>query len=88
MACPLTTGIFLCIVAEAAEERRREGAMRITPHGRVIDNNGGLRERFPGGVQAHARYLRAEGHTIAPARGRQPPRVKAIEESLIDTEWM
>ena len=36
VTCPLTTGIFIRIVAEAAEEARAKGGKRITPYWRVV----------------------------------------------------
>ena len=62
--CPLTTGIFLRISAEAAEEDLRRGEKQITPYWRVIKADGSLNEKFPGGIAAHAAYLKQEGHTI------------------------
>jgi hypothetical protein len=59
--CPLTTGIFLRIVAENAEEQREQGAARITPYWRVLQKGGALNQKFPGGAAAQARKLRAEG---------------------------
>lgn len=81
--CPLTTGIFVRIVAEAAEEDRRTGKKRITPYWRTIKDNGALNEKFPGGPQAQAKKLRAEGFAIKPAKGKQPPKVKDFERRLI-----
>ncbi len=78
-ACPMTTGIFLRIVAEAAEEARAAGRKRITPYWRVVDAKGGLRDRFPGGIETQAERLRAEGIAIGPAKGKQPPRVQDLE---------
>jgi hypothetical protein len=63
-ACPLTTGIFLRIAAEAAEEEFRSGKSRITPYWRVVRDDGSLNEKFPGGAAAQARRLRAEGHRV------------------------
>src|SRR6266480_685973 len=42
VTCPLTTGIFVRIAAEAAEEDAREGAARITPYWRVVKDDGSL----------------------------------------------
>ena len=81
-ACPLTTGIFLRIVAEAAEESRRAGKKRITPYWRTIRDNGQLNEKFPGGVRAHAKLLRAEGFTVESGKGK--PRVKNFEAHLVE----
>jgi hypothetical protein len=64
VTCPLTTGIFVRIAAEAAEEDAREGKKRITPYWRVIKDDGSLNPKFPGGVEAQAERLRGEGHWI------------------------
>ena len=78
VACPITTGIFLRIAAEAAEEDRRAGKKRVTPYWRVVRDDGSLIEKFPGGVEAQAARLIAEGHAIEPGRGSRPPRVKGF----------
>jgi hypothetical protein len=80
--CPLTTGIFLRIVAEVAEEDLRSGKKEVTPYWRVVRADGSLNERFPGGVQAQANRLEEEGHIIDLKRGRKPPRVINFEQSL------
>jgi len=80
--CPLTTGIFLRIVAEVAEEDLRSGKEKVTPYWRVVKADGSLNERFPGGVQAQATRLEKEGHLIDLKRGRKPPRVLNFEKSL------
>jgi hypothetical protein len=80
--CPLTTGIFLRIVAEVAEEDLRNGENGVTPYWRVVRADGSLNERFPGGVQAQAARLQEEGHTIDLRKGRKPPRVLNFEQSL------
>ena len=80
--CPLTTGIFVRIVAEAAEEDRRAGKARITPYWRVVRDDGSLNEKFPGGPPAQARRLRAEGFSIAAGKGKKPPRVRNFQEFL------
>ena len=43
--CPMTTGIFLRIVAEAAEEDRRAGKKKIAPYWRVLKSDGSLNGR-------------------------------------------
>ena len=78
VTCPLTTGIFVRIAAEAAEEDARAGKVRITPYWRVVKDDGSLNPKFPGGVERQAERLRAEGHRILPARGKQPPRVAEV----------
>jgi alkylated DNA nucleotide flippase Atl1 len=64
VTCPLVTGIFLRIVAEAAEEERIAGKPDITPYWRVLREEGGLNAKFPGGIDAQARRLMEEGHTV------------------------
>jgi len=85
-ACPLTTGLFMRIVAEAAEEGRREGRKRITPYWRTIRDDGKLIEKFPGGAAAQAQLLRAEGFTIEPGRGKQPPKVQNFTKYLMSAD--
>jgi len=63
-ACPITTGIFSWIAANAAAEDEAAGKKRITPWWRVLKEGGRLNPKFPGGLAEHARRLRAEGHTI------------------------
>ena len=64
VACPLTTGIFVRIAAEAAEEDRANGRRRITPYWRVVKDDGGLNPKFPGGEKLQTRYLRDDGFSI------------------------
>ena len=82
VTCPLTTGIFVRIVAEAAEEDRRAGKKQIAPYWRVVRDDGSLNEKFPGGPRAQARKLRAEGFAIKAGKGRRPPRVRDFEALL------
>ncbi len=82
-ACPLTTGIFIRIAAEAAEEDARAGKTRITPYWRTIKDNGSLNEKFPGGFTAQAARLREEGFTIQAAKGKGAPRVKDFGQYLV-----
>ncbi len=63
-SCPMTTGIFIWMIAQAAEANARAGKSRITPYWRVVRPDGSLNEKFPGGLAAQADYLEAEGHTI------------------------
>ncbi|MEN6337788.1 MAG: hypothetical protein ABFE01_26330 [Phycisphaerales bacterium] len=81
--CPMTTGIFLRIISEAAEEDRQAGVKTITPYWRVIKDDGSLNAKFPGGVEGHAAKLREEGHDILPGVGKKPPKVVNFKESLV-----
>jgi hypothetical protein len=81
--CPMTTGIFLRIISEAAEEDRQAGKNPITPYWRVVKDDGSLNPKFPGGVEAHAQKLKGEGHEIVAGQGKKSPRVAAFENSLV-----
>jgi len=61
IACPLTTGIFIWIVANAAEET---GGKDGTPYWRTLKKNGMLNEKYPGGIERHKKLLEKEGHEI------------------------
>ncbi len=62
--CPLTPGIFLRIISEYAEEQRHQAKGHITPYWRALKDGGKLNAKYPGGIPAHARLLRQEGHRI------------------------
>jgi len=81
VTCPLTTGIFVRIAAEAAEEDRTNGKRRLTPYWRVVKDDGGLNPKYPGGVDAQARNLRAEGFTVT-RKGQKPRTVTEFERRL------
>ena len=82
VTCPITTGIFIRIAAETAEEDLRKGKKQITPYWRVIKGDGSLNEKFPGGVKAQASRLKEEGHRIQPSKGKKPPQVKDFAKYL------
>jgi hypothetical protein len=75
VTCPMTTGIFVRIASEAAEEEAASGKTRITPYWRVVKDDGSLNPRFPGGAERQSERLRAEGHNIVAGSGNRPPRV-------------
>lgn len=62
--CPMTTGIFLNIIAGATEEALAEGRRSLAPYWRVVDEQGRLPPKFPPGRQRQAAHLRAEGHRL------------------------
>jgi hypothetical protein len=61
-ACPITTGIFSWIAAHAAAEDEAAGKKRITPYWRTLKGAGEVNPKYPGGVEAVAKRLQAEGH--------------------------
>lgn len=82
-ACPLTTGIFVRVAAEVAEEDARDGRTRITPYWRSVKDGGKLNEKYPGGVEAQAKRLRDEGFEVEDNRRGHPSRVKGFEAYLM-----
>ncbi len=65
IACPITTGIFAWIAANAAEEESAAKATaRVTPYWRTLKTGGILNEKYPGGVDRQKERLEAEGHTV------------------------
>jgi alkylated DNA nucleotide flippase Atl1 len=77
--CPITTGIFLRIVADAAEEERSAGADNHVPWWRVVRDDGALMEKLPGGRARQAKALATEGVTIEMQRG-VPTRVANVDD--------
>lgn len=68
--CPITTGIFSWIAANAAAEDEAEGNRDVTPFWRTLKTGGEVNPKYPGGAQGVARRLRAEGHEIV-TRGKR-----------------
>lgn len=64
IGCPLTTGIFAWMAANAAEEERRQGGEDITPYWRTLKSGGVINEKYPGGVTGQKRLLEQEGHEV------------------------
>jgi len=64
IGCPITTGIFAWIAANAAEERREKGEKDITPYWRTLKTGGVINEKYPGGVEAQKKLLEKEGHKV------------------------
>lgn len=82
ITCPITTGIFLWIVANAMEEMRMAGAKKIVPYWRVLKEGGKLNEKFPGGLDEHAAKLEAEGFLIVNNRAGKKTYVADYEKKL------
>jgi len=82
VTCPITAGIFLRIIAEAAEEESENGKKVITPYWRVINNDGSLNVNFPGGEKHQAEYLKKEGHKIGKSAKGNRLTVKEFEKKL------
>ncbi len=78
--CPMTTGIFLRIAAEAAEEERAMGVRDVMPWWRVVRDTGALLDKVPGGA-ARQRVL-LEGEGVAMRAGRA-----AAVDGIERREW-
>ena len=64
IACPITTGIFAWIAANAAEDAAGEGKKNITPFWRTLKSEGQLNEKYPGDTRWQKKLLEKEGHKI------------------------
>ena len=65
IACPMTTGIFAWIAANAAEEEAAaKPKARITPYWRTLKAGGLLNDKYPGGIDQQKARLEAEGHKV------------------------
>ena len=64
IGCPLTTGIFAWIAANAAEEQRRAGKKDITSYWRTLKAGGVINPKYPGGIERQKMLLEKEGHKV------------------------
>jgi 6-O-methylguanine DNA methyltransferase, DNA binding domain len=65
IGCPMTTGIFAWIAANAAEEGAgRRAESDVTPYWRTLKTGGFLNEKYPGGVSNQKARLEEEGHRV------------------------
>jgi hypothetical protein len=72
------------MAARAAEEDAAEGKKDVTPYWRTIKSKGELNEKYPNGVEAQAKHLKTEGHSIIPDRSGKPKKVKDFEKALVE----
>jgi alkylated DNA nucleotide flippase Atl1 len=85
LACPLTTGMFVRIAAQAAEEAAAEGAQETAPYWRTLKSGGILNDKYPGGVEAQKQRLEEEGHKVV-HQGKNYC-VLEYDESLLDEDF-
>ncbi len=64
IGCPITTGIFAWIAANAAEELKQEGKKDTTPYWRTLKVGGTLNPKYPDGVEGQKKLLETEGHKV------------------------
>jgi hypothetical protein len=63
IGCPITTGIFAWVAANAAEERSGD-KKALTPYWRTLKTGGIINEKYPGGVEVQKKLLEKEGHNV------------------------
>ena len=83
VACPLTCGIFINIVAWASYQRKDD----ITPYWRTIKSDGELNVKYPEAIKLQKKLLEEEGHKII-AKGLKNKKyyVEDFENSLIELD--
>ncbi|MGE5575168.1 MAG: hypothetical protein ACM3UL_03435 [Ignavibacteria bacterium] len=81
IGCPMTTGIFAWIAANAAEEQKQQGITEITPYWITLKVKGQINEKYPGGTEYQAQLLEQEGHYVI--RKSKNCFVKEYEKSLV-----
>lgn len=82
IGCPMTTGIFAWIAANAAAEEKEKGRKDTTPYWRTLKTGGEINPRYPGGIEAQKRLLEREGHIVMQKGKRYF--VSGHEKSLVD----
>ena len=83
IACPITTGIFSWIAANAAREDEESGKKRITPYWRTLKTGGILNEKYPGGIKDLKARLKKEGHEVIRKGRSKYFVVKNFEKTLV-----
>ncbi len=82
IGCPITTGIFAWVAANAAEEVKQKGASEGIPYWRTLKSGGIINEKYPGGAESQKRLLEAEGHSIVKKGKNQA--VQCFESKLFN----
>jgi alkylated DNA nucleotide flippase Atl1 len=77
LGCPLTTGIFTWIAANASEELETRFSGSGAPYWRILKSDGSLNPKFPGGVRRQAARLSEEG--VACEKRGAKTRVSGLE---------
>ncbi|MBN2662102.1 MAG: MGMT family protein [Bacteroidales bacterium] len=63
--CPLTTGIFIWIAANASIEiNQNDKKSIIIPYWRTLKSKGELVAKYPGGIEEHQKLLENEGFNV------------------------
>ena len=59
--CTVTTGISIMTIANAVDEAAKEDKDSSISYRRRLKSEGFLKEKYPGGAEAHNRLLEKEG---------------------------
>lgn len=76
------TGVYLKVIALAAEEELSAKQAKVTPYWRVLKPDGAINVKFPGGAEKQIALLEAEGHCIEAGVGKKPPKVINFDDKL------
>lgn len=80
ISCPITTGIFAWVAANAAEEAKLAGRGSAAPYWRTLKAGGVINEKYPGGAESQKALLEGEGHSVS-KKGKNYV-VQGFEETL------
>ena len=64
IGCPITTGLFAWMAANASEEAVAEGRKDLNPYWRTLKTGGIINEKYPGGVETQKELLEKERHKV------------------------
>lgn len=85
-ACPITTGIFAWVAANAAKEQAIEGKKDTTPYWRTLKTDGILNGKYPGSIDGQRKLLEKEGHKIIRKGKSKNLIVENFQNSLISPD--
>lgn len=80
--CPMTTGIFVSVLANASEEQAASGKGQIAPYWRVVRPKGELYDKYLTHQSRQEAHLKEEGFKFD--KSYKKPRVKNWEEKLVN----
>jgi 6-O-methylguanine DNA methyltransferase, DNA binding domain len=80
VTCPYDTKMALLAIAHTESDPNQSDPSQPIPYWRVIKANGELMPKHPGGPEAHAARLQAEGFTVDTS-GKKP-KIKQFKDKL------
>jgi len=80
--CPLTTGIFVSIIANYCEDELGKGKKSVPPYWRVLKPNGSLYDKYLGRGLPQKQKLKEEGFQFESVKGKAD-KVKNYTDFLI-----